>query len=807
MTLAGQPGNRSRWPILLATSLAPPTVRDQAVPRDRLMERLSGGSGSRLSLVAGPAGFGKTTLLAAWREVEAARKPVAWLTVDEGDNDPVVLWSYVIEALHRVCPNVGQPVSADLAGAQPIVDVVLPRLVNELADQGEVTLILDDFHRLSGGAASDGVAWFVDHLPPTLHLVLSTRREPALPLAALRAHGELLELRADELRFTSPEADALLNGRLALGLAPEDVDVLVERTEGWPTGLSLAALLLRGTADRHGFVSRFGAASRLVTDFLVPEVLEAHDQPMQTLMLRSSILGRLSGPLCDAVMEQQGSAAMLDTLSRTNLFLIPLDDQGGWYRFHHLFAQLLRIELEQREPGLARELHRRAHAWHRDHGTTEVAIHHALEASAYAEAAELIQASYVAYGNAARHDCVLAWLRRFPDEILYSNVRLLLVQAWALSLSAKREEAARVIAAVERLGELDSGPLPDGFSSVEASLTMLRAVFPWGNVGAQLDNARRASEVEGSGSPWRAVACWAAGLALYFRAECGEADQWFAESARLAPASGQWLVGASSLAYRSLIAGERRDLEEQRLLAEQAMELVQERGTEIANGAVLVAVGVSLAARGRPEEAQPLIERGIALMLRCWGEPTQVANAMLHHAAVLRTLGKCERSKAVITEAGSIIESCPDPGILTGRLAALGNRPQVPPGNGDQELTSRELVVLKLLTSDLSEREIGRELFVSHSTVHGHVRSIYRKLGVSSRDGALERARELGLIPKSLSPRLRPIPEDAGSPAPIATPSSSSSSRSRLASSLHRRDDQPDLHDEREIMRSWTSAW
>ena len=380
MTPARQQGNRSRRPILLATSLTPPTVRDQAVPRDRLLERLSGGSGSRLSLVAGPAGFGKTTLLAAWHEVEAARKPVAWLTVDEGHNKPVVLWSYVIEALRRVCPDVGQSVLADLAGAQPIVDVVLPRLVNELADQGEVTLILDDFHRLLGGAVSDSVAWFVDHLPPTFQLVLSTRREPALPLAALRAHGEMLELRADELRFTSEEADALLNGRLALGLAPEDVDVLVERTEGWPTGLSLAALLLRGTADRHGFVSRFGAASRFVTDFLVPEVLEAH------------------------------------------------------------------------------------------------------------------------------------------------------------------------------------------------------------------------------------------------------------------------------------------------------------------------------------------------------------------------------------------------PGILTGRLAALGNRPQVPAGNGDQELTSRELVVLKLLTSDLSEREIGRELFVSHSTVHGHVRSIYRKLRVSSRDGALERARELGLMHKSLSPRLRPIPEDAGSP-------------------------------------------
>ena len=250
----------------------------------------------RLSLVACPAGFGKTTLLAAWREVEAARRPVAWLTVDEGDNDPVVLWSYVIEALRRACPGIGQSVPADLAAAQPLLDVVLPRLVNELAGQDEITLILDDFHRLSGGAAIESIAWFVEHLPATFQLVLSTRREPALPLAALRAHGELLELRADELRFTSEEAAGFLNGRLGLGLAPQDIDVLVERTEGWPTGLSLAALLLRGTADRHGFTARFGASSRLVIDFLVPEALEAHDPPMQALMLRSSILERLSGP-------------------------------------------------------------------------------------------------------------------------------------------------------------------------------------------------------------------------------------------------------------------------------------------------------------------------------------------------------------------------------------------------------------------------------------------------------------------------------------------------------------------------------
>ena len=734
-------------PVLVGTKLRPLTVRDQVVPRERLMERLRGGSGLGLSLVACPPGYGKTTLLAAWHEAEAVRKPVAWLTLDEDDNNPVVLWSYLIEALRRVCPAVSQS-AAQIVGSASIVDTVLPRLVNELDVQDEVTLILDDYHRLSDGAARQSIAWFVDHAPLSFQLVLASRTEPDLPLAALRAHGELLELRADDLRFTCEEADAFLNGRLGLGLTPEDVEALMEKTEGWPAGLYLAALSLRHAADRPGFVSRFGASSRHVVDFLVTEVLQAHDPPVQELMLRTSILDRLSGPLCDAVLEQQGSAAMLDALSRSNLFLIPLDDERGWYRFHRLFAQLLRVELERGEPGLAPALHRRAYSWHRDHGSTDEAIRHAIEADACADAAELIEGSWVSYANSCGYDTVLAWLRRFPDEMLDGDVRLLLIQAWVLSMSARREQAARAIAAVERLGDLGAGPLPDGFSSGEASLTMLRACFPWGDVGAQLDNGRRAAELEGPGSPVRPLACWAVGFGLYFRGEPDEADRWFAESAALAPASGQWLPGASSLAYRSRIAGERGRLDEQRVLAETAAEFVREHGTEKANGVVPLALGLSLAARGRPGNALPLIDRGVAL-LRTWGQPIDLASALLGQAPVLKALGEHQRAADAVAEARSVLGACPDPGILAGRLAALDRPPQLSGVlSGDEELTQRELRVLRLLHGDLSERDIGRELYVSHNTVHSHVRAIYRKLAVSSRAGALQRSREFGLLPR-----------------------------------------------------------
>ncbi len=733
-------------PILVGTKLHPPSVRELTIPRERLLERLRSGSDRSLTLVACPAGFGKTTLLAAWREAEAARKPVGWLTLDEGDNDPVVLWAHAIEALRRASPAVAGSAAARTVVA-PVVDVVLPRLVNELDGQGEITLILDDFDRLSSGAARQSITWFVEHAPPGFQLVLASRAEPILPVGTLRAHGELLELRAGDLRFTGEEADAFLNGRLGLDLASEDVEALMEKTEGWPAGLYLAALSLQHAADRHALVRRFGGSNRHVVDFLVTEVLQAHDPPAQALMLRTSVLERLSGPLCDAVLEQEGSAAMLDALSRSNLFLVPLDDEGGWYRFHHLFAQLLRVELERREPGLAPALHRRAYCWHRDHGTAGEAIQHAMAAEAYAEAAGLIQGHWISYANTCRYDTLLAWLRRLPGETLNGDVHLLLIQAWVLSLSARREEAARAIAAVERLGGLGAGPLPDGFSSAEASLTMLRACFPWGDIGAQLDHGRRAAELEGPGSPWRPLACWAVGTGLYFRGEPDEADRWFAESAALAPASAQWLAGEASLAYRSWIAGERGRLDEQRVLAETAAGFVREHGTEKVIGAAPpLALGLSLAARGRPGEARPLIDRGVALS-RTFGQPIQLANALLGQAPVLRALGEHQRAADAVAEARSILGSCPDPGILAGRLAALGRPPQIRPvRSGDQELTQQELRVLKLLHGDLSQRDIGRELYVSHSTVHSHVRAIYRKLAVSSRAAALRRGRQLGLL-------------------------------------------------------------
>ena len=712
--------------------------------RERLLTRLRSGSRARLTLVAGPAGSGKTTLLAEWCEAERVHTPFAWLTVDEFDNDPVVLWSHAIEAIRRADPTLPGIPSPSLLGGAPIVDAVLPALVNQLSEHGRVVLVLDDFHRLAAGPARDSVSWFLEHAPPSVQLVVSTRTEPPLALPSLRAHGELVELRGDDLRFTADEATALLNGQLDLGVTAEDIAVLVERTEGWTAGVYLAALSLERADDPHEFVLRFRGSSRHVMDFLADEVLASHDPSAQELMLRSSVLDRFSGPLCDAVLEREGTSAILTELSRTNLFLIPLDDEARWYRFHHLFGELLQVELERREPGRAEEIHRRASAWHADNGTVAEAIEHALAGGAVEEAADLLAGSWPLFGNTSRTLTLLNWLRRFPIEMGRNDVRLLVIAAWVLSMTGQRDEAEVEIDRIEQLGQPDLGPLADGFSSVESSIALLRAIFVWGDLRPQLGNARRAAELEGPDSPWRCVACWAVGWGLYCQDEHEQADAWFEEAAAEGIPAEQWIVAGSALAYRSLIAGEQGMVERQQQLAEQAAEIGRTSGVDEITGEIHLALALSLLAREGPGEALPLLEAAIASHRR-FGQPIDLAVALLRHATVLRMVGERGRATGAVTEAQAILEACPDPGLVAQRLLELEVE-GTGGSSGNGELTERELVVLRLLTGPLSENDIARELYVSRNTVHSQTRSIYRKLGVSSRAAAIAAAHACGLI-------------------------------------------------------------
>ncbi len=721
-------------PLLLVTKLHPPSVPDQAVARERLFARLEEGRGRKLTLVACPAGFGKSTLLAAWREWDP--RPIAWVSLDEGDNDEVVLWSHVVGALARTCPELDEEALLTTVAAAPVTEIALPRLVNELADQPECALVLDDFHRLTSASSRESVAWLLERLPASVQLVLATRTDPSLPLGTLRARGQLLELRADELRFTASETEEFLNGRLELGLEPADVELLATRTEGWPAGVYLAALSLAGKPDKHALVAAFDGTSAHVVDFLAGEVLASFEPELQAFMLRTAVLERLCAPLCDAVLQRGDAAAALDTLARTNLFLIPLDDRRTWFRFHHLFAQILRVELERRHPATAAELHRRAYEWHLADGTTDEAIHHAVAAEAFPEAGDLIAETWVHYANAGRTSSVADWLERFPADLLAADARLLTVKAWVSALLAREEDMHAAVAQARALGGLEEAPSPDGFVSLDSSLSVLRATFAWGDVGAVLEHGLRSAEIEGPDSPWRPVITWSVGWAHYCNGDLDEAERWFEETVERTPATDQWIVGIASIADLSLIAGIRGRREEQARLSQQAIDVAREHGLldSVEEGEVHAAHGMVLIAEGRLAEALPELERG-AFLRRLWGQPLDLVDGLLWLAAALAALGDRERAQATLDEAGTILARCPSPGALPRRLAAA--RREIA---RCEELSDRERDIVRLLAGDLTEREIARELYLSFNTVHTHVKSIYRKLGVSSRAEAVARS-------------------------------------------------------------------
>ncbi len=408
---------------LLDTKFYVPRPRRGLVPRPRLSEQLDRGAAAKLMLVSAPAGFGKTTLLAEWLVGPAGPaddRRAAWLSLDRGDNDPVSFWAYVIAALRTVASGVAESALALLHARQrPAIETVLTALLNDLAAiRAGIVLVLDDYHVIDAREVQEGMAFLLDHLPPSLHVVIASRADPALPLARLRVRGELAEIRAAELRFTPDEAAAYLNGMMGLQLTARDVTALEARTEGWIAALQLAALSMQGRDDVAGFIDGFAGDDRYVVDYLAEEVLQRQSDRVQAFLLQTSILGRLSGPLCDAVTGQGGGKATLEALDRGNLFLVPLDGRRRWYRYHHLFADVLQARLLDEQPGQVPDLHRRASAWHEQHGEPPVAIGHALAAGDFGRAADLVELAIPAMARTRQEATVRAWLEMIPDDVV-----------------------------------------------------------------------------------------------------------------------------------------------------------------------------------------------------------------------------------------------------------------------------------------------------------------------------------------------------------------------------------------------------
>jgi LuxR family maltose regulon positive regulatory protein len=400
---------------LLSTKLHAPRRRGEIVRRPRLTDRWTAMRQPVLTLVAAPAGFGKTTLLTEWLvDADQANRATSWLALDGADNDPSLFGAYLVAALRSTTP----PDGATAESSSPSLRAVVATLINDLqARDGDVVLVLDDYHVIEASEVHDAIEFLVDHAPPNFSLVLASRTDPRLPLARWRARGDLLEIRAADLRFTDDEAARYFNDAMGLQLAADDIGALEARTEGWIAALQLAALSLRGRDDVATFIDNFTGNDRFVVDYLVEEVLERQTDDVRNFLLETSVLSRLTGSLCDALTARRGGKAMLDELDRANLFLVALDDGRHWYRYHHLFADVLRARLIDEQPELAPELHRRASTWHHEQGDTAEAVHHALAGRHFDRAAELIELSAPSLRQHRHEGTLRRWLEQLPAPV------------------------------------------------------------------------------------------------------------------------------------------------------------------------------------------------------------------------------------------------------------------------------------------------------------------------------------------------------------------------------------------------------
>ncbi len=463
---------------LLTTKLFVPRTRKDLVSRQRLVMRINEGLLRKVTLISAPAGFGKTTLLSEW--VRQLDLPSAWLSLDPDDNDPRRFWTYCIAALQTVQPQFGEDAVTALQARQaPQIETLLTGLLNEMARAGDrLVLVLDDLHVITESHVHDDLVFLLEHLPPTIHLVVATRADPPWPVARLRARGDMNELRSQDLRFTVAEAAAFLNEVMELNLSTEDIAALEQRTEGWIVGLQMAALSLQGRADASRFVEAFGGTHHFILDYLLEEVLERQPLDVQQFLLETSILDRLTAPLCDAVRQSSDSQAMLEQLEVANLFVVPLDDERRWYRYHHLFGDLLCSRLREVQPDALPLLHLRASQWFESQGLTVAALGHAVEGGDVARVRKLATGNALAVIGHGELDTLVRWFDALPGE-LRCEPWLAVSHAWVLCYAGQLSKVeARLRDAADGLPTLkdrdDAEHISGHMNAIRAYLAGLR---------------------------------------------------------------------------------------------------------------------------------------------------------------------------------------------------------------------------------------------------------------------------------------------------------------------------------------------
>jgi LuxR family maltose regulon positive regulatory protein len=653
--------------VLLATTLHVPRAQPGFVARSRLGRALGDALARPLVLVCAPAGFGKTVLLADW--ARSGNLPVGWLSLDPGDNDPARFWRHALAALDRAHPGIAER-AAPLLGppASSSFEGLVTALINDLAarrGEDELLLVLDDYHLIDSPQVHTPLTFLLKHLPPGLRVVLASRSDPPLPLARLRAAGQLAELRAADLRLTEEEAAALLREAIDADLPDAAVAALEARTEGWAAGLQLAGLSLRGQADPAAFVAAFSGSHRYVLDYLGEEVLDRQEPELRGFLLETSVLDRLSGDLCDAVTGRAGSQAMLEEIERAGLFLVPLDEVRGWWRYHHLFADLLRTRLRQERPGQVAALHRNAAAWHAEHGLADDGVRHALAAGDPTGVAMLIELHFDEIFLQGESATIQRWLAALPAELVRSRPRLLLAQAWMVLVGGDVEAAKAPLDAAERAFadtadepfEPSAGRAASLLANVPAAIAHDRAFLAYlrGDAEATAAFASQALTKLGEGE-WM-LDSWIrsmGALAALLRGRLEDAERGFAASVAGWRAAGEHPLAASACHFLGQVQRAQGRLDAAYGTYQQALEITAPPGQGTMPAAGIGYVGMAEVAyqRGQLDDAHRHVTEGITLCQRLnWTQPlatglvtlARIRQAQGERAGALEAMGEAER--------------------------------------------------------------------------------------------------------------------------------------------------------------------
>ena len=736
---------------LFTAKLRRPLLRPGTVRRSSLIERLARGDCRPIISMVAPSGYGKTTVLAQWAERNGPA--FAWVSVDEADNDPKVLLTYVAKALDAVEP-VGEQVFDALASpGSSVPGSVIPRLSSAFSSMAApVALILDDVHALHNSECRAALSVLADHVPGGSRLVLAGRAEPPLSIARLRVEGKLLEIGPGDLSLTCEEAFSLLRN-MDLTLGEDDVAELHRRTEGWPAGLYLAALYLKAGGPFASAADSFGGDDRVVSEYLESEFLARISRRRRTFLTRTAVLERMCGPLCDAVLKMSGSTAALADLERSNLLLVPLDRRGDWYRYHHLFRDMLVAELHRQEPGLIPILQRRAAQWYERNREPEEALEYWMKAGEVDSAARLVGAlAFLAYqrGRIATVERWLGWLEDRAAMQTYPAIAVLAALFYALT--GKPAHAERWADVAEWAAAATN--LPDGSPSIEPWLALIRALLCRDGVERMRADAELAAATMAPGSFWRITAMMYRAAAHLMAGDLDRANVLFEDVVAEGQAGGITFGPCIALAERSLLAIASSDWDLGKRYLSEARSLAREGKLE---DYPPVTILYAVAARMALHEADR--PRAEAELTRAQRLRPGLTHAVPHMAVQARIeLARCYlalfdfgAARTLLRETDEILVRRPGLGVFVQQAADLRaelSRARGPSVLGASALTSAELRLLPMLSTHLSFPEIAEEMFLSRHTVKAEAMSIYRKLGASSRSQAVGRARELALLDK-----------------------------------------------------------